>query len=332
MIRRIFLLPFLIWALNAKAQDAEFSQFYANPVYLNPAFAGTTVFPKIHLNFRDQWPEMNHAYVTYSASYDQYIPFLHGGIGVQFFGDRAGGGIYNTIGANLMYNYRVNLSETWAMHMGLQGSYMSKQLDYSKILLFDQIDPISGFYNNGIVNSTTEILPIDPNISILDFSAGLLVFNETFFGGFAVKHLTEPEENYTGSSDGVLPRRYTVHGGAVLNISNKSDGYATFSPNFMYTTQANFRQLNIGSYLKYGFIFGGLWYRHNISHADAVILLAGLQYGIFKFGYSYDLTISQLKGNSGGAHEISVILNFDDLDNVEVRQKRDNILKCPSLF
>ena len=55
------------------AQDPEFTQFYANPLYLNPAFAGTARCPRVNLNYRNQWPGISGTYVTYSASYDQHF-------------------------------------------------------------------------------------------------------------------------------------------------------------------------------------------------------------------------------------------------------------------
>ncbi len=46
------------------AQDPEFTQFYANPLYLNPAFAGTARCPRICLNYRNQWPGITGTFVT----------------------------------------------------------------------------------------------------------------------------------------------------------------------------------------------------------------------------------------------------------------------------
>src|ERR1700761_772165 len=81
------LFPILVLAtclFNLKAQDPQFTQFYANPLYLNPAFAGTARCPRIAMNYRNQWPNLGQgaSYVTYSASYDMHVNALAGGIGV----------------------------------------------------------------------------------------------------------------------------------------------------------------------------------------------------------------------------------------------------------
>src|SRR5688500_3839453 len=104
------------------AQDPEFSQFYANPLYLNPAYTGTTQFPTVHLNFRDQWPEFSHAYISYSASFDFYIDMLNSGLGLLMLGDRAGEGIYNTFTLGGFYSYQANLGDNLALKVGLEAA------------------------------------------------------------------------------------------------------------------------------------------------------------------------------------------------------------------
>ncbi|MGM0478992.1 MAG: type IX secretion system membrane protein PorP/SprF, partial [Bacteroidota bacterium] len=37
---------------TVRAQDPQFSQFYANPIYLNPAFAGSHGCPRFAANYR----------------------------------------------------------------------------------------------------------------------------------------------------------------------------------------------------------------------------------------------------------------------------------------
>ena len=75
---------------DANAQDPAFSQFYANPLYLNPAFAGATPkgCPRANLNYRDQWPGIGRTYVTTSASWDQHINAIGGGLGVMVTQDK----------------------------------------------------------------------------------------------------------------------------------------------------------------------------------------------------------------------------------------------------
>ena len=81
--RQIYLVVLFGWmSLNASAQDPQFTQFYANPLYLNPAFAGSHGCPRFATNYRNEWPSLSGNYVTYSVSYDQYFKTISGGIGV----------------------------------------------------------------------------------------------------------------------------------------------------------------------------------------------------------------------------------------------------------
>jgi len=57
---RILTLTLILAAISysndLKAQDPHFSQFYAAPLYLNPALAGTSAGNyRVGVNYRDQW-------------------------------------------------------------------------------------------------------------------------------------------------------------------------------------------------------------------------------------------------------------------------------------
>ena len=111
MNKRIAIIVTIVLAfagMRIQAQDALFSQYYANPLYLNPAFAGTNVCPRLAFHFRDQWPSAPGTFMTYSASYDEHFDKLSGGVGVLLMGDRAGeGGIINTYTASAMYSFKL---------------------------------------------------------------------------------------------------------------------------------------------------------------------------------------------------------------------------------
>ncbi len=100
----------LFWGIS-QAQDAQFSQFYANPLFLNPALAGFTECGRVNLNYRNQWPALANAYITYSASYDQNLPSINSGFGVLAMSDRQGDGalVRNSISA--FYSYQLQVSD-----------------------------------------------------------------------------------------------------------------------------------------------------------------------------------------------------------------------------
>jgi type IX secretion system PorP/SprF family membrane protein len=300
------------------AQDAQFSQFYANPLYLNPAFAGSERCPRICLNFRDEWPSIPGNFITYSASFDRYVDALGGGIGLLAEQDKAGNGTLTTTNLSAIYAYQLNVSREFTVNAGFQATYHQLSLDESKLSFGDEIDPVRGF-----IYTTGETL-LRNSVSAADFSAGLLGYGKNVFFGFSADHLTQPDESFIqGSSP--LPIKYTGHAGAMIPINTRStlvEDQFTLSPNILYQQQGNFKQLDLGFYGIKGSFVAGLWYRSG----DAVILLIGLDKGTFKFGYSYDITISKLTLATGGAHELSMMFQL------QCRPKRHNyrIINCPS--
>lgn len=62
--------------LEIKAQDIQFSQFYAAPLYLNPAMTGASEMTRIGVNYRNQWPGLDQTFNAYSAYADHYIFLL----------------------------------------------------------------------------------------------------------------------------------------------------------------------------------------------------------------------------------------------------------------
>ena len=73
----LLLMGLLIGSVDQiQAQDPEFTQFYSNPIYLNPAFAGSRICPRFVMNYRNEWPNISGNFVTTAASYDQKVEGL----------------------------------------------------------------------------------------------------------------------------------------------------------------------------------------------------------------------------------------------------------------
>src|SRR5690348_18500217 len=92
MYRISLLLSLLILALEGTvtAQDPQFSQFYAAPLYLNPALAGSTGQARAGINYRNQWPSIDANFTTLSAYFDYYIEDYKSSVGVILNQDREG--------------------------------------------------------------------------------------------------------------------------------------------------------------------------------------------------------------------------------------------------
>ena len=306
-----------------RAQDPAFSQFYANPLYLNPAFAGATDggCPRANLNYRDQWPGIGRTYVTTSASWDQHINAIGGGLGVIVAQDRAGAGHLNTTHASLLYSYHLEVNRKFSVKAGFEASYRMINLDWEELTFGDMIHPQYGFIypTNEDIDNYTETK------SFPDFSTGILGYSENFFFGFAAHHLTRPEQGFI--SDGSeLPTKFTAHIGGSFPLSRYRNAVTTISPNFLYQKQQDFQQFNYGIYVNRGPMVGGLWARNSLNNFDSFILMVGIIQETFKFGYSYDITVSNLKNsNTLGAHELSFTLFMP----CRSRSKSFNTISCP---
>lgn len=285
------------------AQDPTFTQFYSNPVYLNPALSGSSGCPRVALNYRNQWPQLTGNYVTYAASYDSYFKNISGGVGLVALHDQQGQGTIQTSMIGASYSYYLKVNRKFRLMFGTQAAYYQKYIDWSQLTFGDMIDPRRGF-----IYQTGDVPRGDGRRGFFDVSAGLVGFSKNFYFGAAFHHLNRPDESMIlGQSK--LPIKFTGHVGANIKLGQRGRYSSTtfLSPNIIYQNQNGFQQLNIGAYLKYESFTIGAWYRNK----DAFILTVGINTDKYRIGYSYDLTVSQLgNGVSGGSHEVSLGINL----------------------
>jgi len=336
-MQKYMIVLFLLFsgAIFLGAQDPVFSQFYASPLQLNPAFTGNARAGLIAMNYRNQWPGLNRAYVTYAVSYDQYVDDLNSGFGISVLADDAGRGILKTFNLMGNYSYQVQIGKNLYARMGLEAGFINPTLDWNKLVFFDQIDPEFGFQGpTGVPIASSEIQPEDLSRFIFDTGAGVLVYSDRFYGGVSLRHLNSPDmgfyDNPSTAIERGLPMRISIHAGAEFPLtdipSRVYDPSVFIAPSFLYVRQGAFSQLNIGGLLNVNQVFGGLWYRHAGGNPDALIFLMGFRYDQFKIGYSYDFTISKLYGRSGGGHEVSFSILFQDPN------KKPDINDCFQIF
>ena len=305
MNRRLFVLFVFLFPKILFGQDPGFSQFYANPLYLNPAFTGTTELPRTVINYRNQWPQKGATYTTYSLSYDQISKKLNTGFGIQIYHDKELNNVLNTTSAAFSYSYHIKFDHESFMTFGLQAGMVLKQFNTSSLIFPSEINQLSG-----VISGTSLLAYSDEKKIYPDFSVGTVGQHKDIFWGASVHHLTQPDETIIeGDQKGKLPMKITIHGGARsrrLHHGLLSREF-TLSPNIIYQQQGSFKQLNLGVYMIEKSFQFGVWYRNNIDiRPDAIIALAGFAKERFQFGYSFDFSLSKLSNYSHGSHEISL--------------------------
>ena len=297
----ILLHIFTLTIFYSYSQDAHYSQFYANPLYLNPAFAGTVNCPRFSINFRDQWPAFKNNFLSFSAGYDQHISELHGGIGVLATGDILGGGIFQSYSAGAIYNFRVQAGYQFFLQFALQANYLYSSLNWSKLHLASELfGGSSDFqeYNNY-------------KKSQFDANFGFVGYTPYLYFGFAMHHLLPLERNYLTSKNKMSwEPKFTAHVGGKITIVQKMRGEENYGdiylhPNIIFMSQGKFHYLHEGFYFNFYPLTIGAWLRHNFKNLDALIVSCGVEYKLIRVGYSYDFNLTKLE-KTGGAHEVSL--------------------------
>lgn len=319
-----------------RGQDTQYTQYHAAPLYLNPAFAGSSQHHRFILNYRNQWPNVPGNFISYSFSYDYNLDQVRSGVGLLVSTDKAGSADLRSTNVGFLYSYKVNLAGKWVFSPALYFGYGRQDVDFNKLIFRDQLE----FDADG--RAPTQDPSVNQSLqaaSYFDFGTGFLLYNKSFWGGFSVYHLNQPNQSFLGD-DSTLPMKISAHAGVRIPLYHgpfKQDRTSSISPSFIYKKQGKFDQLDIGLHFSYEPIMIGLWYRgipiqqnaaDNVNQ-DAVALILGMQFQQLEIGYSYDFTVSELGSLAGGAHEVSLNYRFETASSHKVRRK-DKFIPCPT--
>jgi type IX secretion system PorP/SprF family membrane protein len=337
MKKQTLLLFFLGMGMVVQAQDPQFSQYYAAPLYLNPAFTGTTQDHRFITNYRNQWPNAARGFVTTAFSYDYSLNQYNSGIGFMATVDQAGMAGMKSSQFNFLYSYKWSISNSWVVSAGLNFGYAFRSVDWNKLVFGDQLQ----FDADGTTPSDDPALYNLNTASYFDFNSGVLAYNKNFWIGFSVSHLNTPNRSLL-EAESLVPIKTSFHGGVRIPLyvgPFKKDHISVLSPSFVYKRQAQFDQLDVGLHFLYDPVMIGLWYRgipvqqnvkDNISQ-DALVLVLGFQFEKLEVGYSYDFTVSELGPISGGAHEVSLKYKLNVQAQAKTR-KKEKFIPCPTFI
>jgi type IX secretion system PorP/SprF family membrane protein len=305
---RLVAIGFMAWIglIGINAQDPQFSQFYSNPLYLAPSFAGASGGSRICANFRDQWVSLPATFITYSFSYDHYFSNFNSGFGLLAYKDAAGAGQLGTMSVGVQYSYNFKVFQEVYFRPGLHFSYREHGLAWDKLDFIDEV-----MYGGG---SSTQPEALDKARDV-DLALSTLVYAKKIWGGVTVDHILRPNVSLYADKTRV-PIKVSVFGGVELIRKGRllKPLEETMTLAYLFKTQGPYTQLDLGVYWHKNPLVLGLWYRgippFNSQRGDALILLVGYKTKNFNVGYSYDLTISNLIGQALGSHEVSMSVKF----------------------
>jgi type IX secretion system PorP/SprF family membrane protein len=323
--RIIYLFLFASVFTECLGQDPTFSQFYANSLYLSPSFAGATEEYRLAVNYRNQWPAVPGVFQTYSVSFDKAMPSFNSGIGILATYDVAGSGNLSTTNIGLLYSYDFNINKEWHIRPGVNFKFYYLGLDIARLIWNSQL--------SGSGTTPTIYPPPFDNVADVDFATSALVYNDRIWGGITLDHLLVPKTSFYGN-DAFVPIKLNLYGGMqiIKHTRLRQKLQEVLSVAFNFQKQAKYYQSDIGLYYYKDPLIFGLWYRGipliTSQAGDAIIGLIGIKTSSVHIGYSYDFTISNLISSTGGAHELSLIYEFNNL-SIGQRNKRIRAIPCP---
>jgi type IX secretion system PorP/SprF family membrane protein len=307
----------LLSSSSLAQQVPMYSQYIMNGYLVNPSFAGRDGYTTVTLTTREQWIGLNQSPATYAASFqtrilkNSYIskatsvkkklvrPTKGGkvGLGGYIFSDH--NGIMRRTGFQFMYAYHIPMKQIYgfpsdlAFGLAFTGYQFAINTDN---LIYDPDDPLLNSY--------------DRSVFVPDFNFGVSFTTAKYYAGFAMTNLLRGALMFADTT--AINRNELGHfyitGGYKFDLAPdwilEPSAFLKSSDMFSRTFQAD---ITARVYYKNDYWLG-LSYRTN----DAIILLFGFKYDRFHLGYATDFSLTDLRKQSLGTHELTLAVKFGE--------------------
>ena len=321
IIRWVGLAFLVLWGLQGlKAQqEAQFTQFMYNQLYINPGYAGARNSTSLLALYRNQWLGFEGSPESKLISFN--TPLLNNRIGLGVTINNHTQGITDAVDASLAYAYNLQINEGTSLRFGIQGSIHHFSTDFSdpSVFIRDPNDP--SIRENETATKTTGNFGMGIYLSIKQMYFGLSVPNfypsEITFNEIGnVLKVAKQSPHYYFSAGMLLQanENFAVKPAVLLkyvkNAPSDVDANLSFIFNRLLTVGASYRFGGDGTAGENG-SSGGL------GSGDSIDLLAMYQVNKLGIGVAYDFGLSELSKQTSGSFEI--LLRFDFL------KERDDI-------
>ncbi|MDB5211401.1 MAG: hypothetical protein JWQ30_2228 [Sediminibacterium sp.] len=280
-------------SVSAKAQQHPmYSQYMFNMMNINPAYAGSRGVGTMTALYRNQWEGIDGAPKTASLGFDMPIKEKKIGIGFQLYDDKLG--IERTSGFNASYAFRIQLTESGTLSLGLQAGLLNYRANFTESVLFTPTDPAFSKNISGILPAA---------------AAGIYYNSDKFYFGISTPALLKTKIDYDGVAQvtGVTGRDLHLYAtsGFVVNLNRD----LVLKPSVMVKAVS-------GAPIEYD-LNANLWIQNAIAFGfsyrtgDAYVGMAELQLSRqLRLGYAYDKTFNGLGNLNTGTHELMLRMEF----------------------
>lgn len=190
-------------------QDALFSQYMFNNLYMTPAFAGVDGVTRLTAIHRSQWLGYQSSFddglapTTQMVSFNTPIMRLRSGFGAYVMNDRLGP--QNNLEVQAMYAYHLGIKEN-KLSIGIKAGMYSQSVNGKYYRYIDKEDPLI------VEGKESQVRP--------DFGLGLFYRSEKYYAGLGFNHLLKTQFDFGADSvRGALANHVNFTGGYFYEVS-----------------------------------------------------------------------------------------------------------------
>jgi type IX secretion system PorP/SprF family membrane protein len=304
-----------IFSSGFAQQDAQFSQYMFNGLFINPGYAGIEGVSRATLIHRTQWLGYRPTEYEGSAPNSQILslstklPQNYGGAGLYLLFDRLGP--IRNMDIQLNYAYHLKVKDG-TLGIGARGGVYSQKVNTDFYRVVDESDPVYQYFKSN--NSVSQLKG--------DLTLGAWYQTKKYYGGISFTHI--PQSKFSLGYDSITSRlvnhMYITGGYNFLLGTN-----VIITPSTIIQTDFNEVTYLFGALATYNNkIWTGLNFRQSLAQRevskggktlsnDDIILYIGVNLlknkqgnDALRLGYAFDFVTSGVRAKKRTSHEILV--------------------------
>ncbi len=319
-MKKLVLFIVVLSAFGVSAQQTPlFNQYFVNPYFLNPAWAGGDQ-TRIFLDFRKQWSGITGAPESQLLTIDG--PLANKKIGFGFTAYNDVNNIFRRVSGMATFSYQFNITKNQYVRMGASAGLTQNNLLFENIYAEDPTE--------------AALLPSSQNASSFDASFGLAYVLGDFKLGLVGQQLLGSSFTYEDNfAEKELFYSLINHFTGTLSYDFLVNKKWTITPLVLYRTPQGIRGQFDGN-LKVAYndaAWINLAYRHQVGYAASV---GGIIDRKIIVGYTYEMPSTQLMNYSTGTHEIVLGIklgsgassdNASDAELRKIKERQNELLE-----